>query len=513
MSSFSGTFSTVNDTSGILILQPQEVATITLTKTASNPWSVSLRQIIGGSAEVGLATYTTDQSAIQYKNTTNTAQTLRLRCMTLTSPDTIAYAFADAPASDVVFSWSDPEGNLLFSITEAGPVVPSNVTLTTLNATNMAKGADIASAATIDLTNATGNWVNVTGTTTITAITLSSGLQRLVRFTGILTLTNGASLVLPGAANITTAAGDYALFIGDASGVVRCAYFSRATGAPVGPAAAGTLTGSTLASNVVSSSLTTVGTLASGLAIGQAASVTPYTPLLTAKGAGGTFFVRDNGGEVYFYGGAQPYYFGTAYAGASLVITSGNGGTALTLSSTQGATFASTVNHASTISVGAATPSNSGAGVSFPSTQSASSDVNTLDDYKEGTWTPVITAATPGNLAVTYSTQSGKYTKIGNAVTVTFYVATTAFTYSTASGLIYVTGLPYAAGTTMFSAVPFFQGYTSVTYPILGVQMSGTLSNVYFTKSASGQAPTNALITDFPTAGTVQLTGSFTYYV
>lgn len=264
MASFSGTFSAVNDTSGILILQPQEVATITLTKTASNPWSVSLRQIIGGSAEVGLATYTTDQSATQYKNTTNSAQTLRLRCMVLTNTDTIAYAFADAPSSDVVFSWSDPEGNLLFSITEAGPVVPSNVTLTAGNAVNMAKGADIASAATIDLTNATGNWVNVTGTTTITAITLSAGLQRLVRFTGILTLTNGASLVLPSAANITTAAGDYALFIGDASGVVRCAYFSRATGVPVGPAAAGTLTGTTLASNVVTSSLTSVGTLSAG---------------------------------------------------------------------------------------------------------------------------------------------------------------------------------------------------------------------------------------------------------
>jgi len=92
------------------------------------------------------------------------------------------------------------------------------------------QGADIASASTTNLETATGNVVDVTGTTTITAITLSQGHWRWVRFTGILTLTHGASLVLPGAANITTAAGDYALFIGYASSVVRCAKYVQASG-------------------------------------------------------------------------------------------------------------------------------------------------------------------------------------------------------------------------------------------------------------------------------------------
>jgi hypothetical protein len=37
------------------------------------------------------------------------------------------------------------------------------------------------------------------------------------------------------------------------------------------------------------------------------------------------------------------------------------------------------------------TPSSaSGSGISFPATQSASSDANTLDDYEEGTWTPTV---------------------------------------------------------------------------------------------------------------------------
>lgn len=83
------------------------------------------------------------------------------------------------------------------------------------------QGADIASASTTNLETATGNVVDITGTTGITAITLSQGHWRLARFTGALTLTNGASLILPNATDYTTAAGDYILFVGYASSVVR----------------------------------------------------------------------------------------------------------------------------------------------------------------------------------------------------------------------------------------------------------------------------------------------------
>jgi hypothetical protein len=96
--------------------------------------------------------------------------------------------------------------------------------------TNNKHGADIASASTINLNNASGDLVDVTGTTTITAITLADGSERTVRFTGALTLTHGASLVLPTSANITTAAGDFAVFRGYASGVVRCVSYHPLTG-------------------------------------------------------------------------------------------------------------------------------------------------------------------------------------------------------------------------------------------------------------------------------------------
>jgi hypothetical protein len=98
-----------------------------------------------------------------------------------------------------------------------------------------AKGSDIASASTTDLTTATGEFVDITGTTTITAFgTVDSGIKRLLRFTGILTLThNATSLQLPGSANITTAVGDIAEFISLGSGNWKCTRYVKVDGTPV----------------------------------------------------------------------------------------------------------------------------------------------------------------------------------------------------------------------------------------------------------------------------------------
>jgi hypothetical protein len=91
-------------------------------------------------------------------------------------------------------------------------------------AQNEVKGIDIASAATINLTAASGNFVHITGTTTITGITIPVGAERTVIFDGALTLTHGAGLLLPGAANITTAANDRMDVRGDAAGAIVTNY-------------------------------------------------------------------------------------------------------------------------------------------------------------------------------------------------------------------------------------------------------------------------------------------------
>lgn len=115
--------------------------------------------------------------------------------------------------------------------TNLGLLALTGGTLT--GALNEAQGADIASAGTVNLTTATGNYVHITGTTTITAITLAQGYERTVVFDGALTLTNGASLLLPTAANITTVAGDTAVFRGEAAGVVRCVAYVKKDGTAI----------------------------------------------------------------------------------------------------------------------------------------------------------------------------------------------------------------------------------------------------------------------------------------
>jgi len=94
------------------------------------------------------------------------------------------------------------------------------------------------------------------------------------------------------------------------------------------------------------------------------------------------------------------------------------------------------------LSVGNATPSTSGAGITFPATQSASTDANTLDDYEEGTWTGTIKGLTTD--PTTPVTSTGSYTKIGRLVfaRITYSNITT----TGASGAFYVAGLPFTAG-------------------------------------------------------------------
>jgi hypothetical protein len=91
------------------------------------------------------------------------------------------------------------------------------------------------------------------------------------------------------------------------------------------------------------------------------------------------------------------------------------------------------------ISVGGATPTASGSGITFPATQDSSSDANTLDDYEEGTWTPVMTSE---GGSITSYTSEGTYTKIGNTVRVTGYTVLT--TVGTASGRAFIAGFPFA---------------------------------------------------------------------
>lgn len=90
-----------------------------------------------------------------------------------------------------------------------------------------AEGAAVASAGTTDIWTTDGNTIHVTGTTTITSFGTApqAGAVKWVIFDGALTLTHGANLVLPGAANITTAAGDVARVYADSTTQFDVQYF------------------------------------------------------------------------------------------------------------------------------------------------------------------------------------------------------------------------------------------------------------------------------------------------
>jgi hypothetical protein len=135
-----------------------------------------------------------------------------------------------------------------------------------------------------------------------------------------------------------------------------------------------------------------------------------------------------------------------------------------------------------TIGVGGATPSASGAGITFPATQSASTNDNTLDDYEEGTWTPTITfSGGNGNLA--YATRVGTYTKIGRCVSFTMHLV---FGETTAAGyLASISGLPFAAGSIRAGGGAYIDNFsllaggpqwvfTDPTSSTIVVYMSGT---------------------------------------
>jgi hypothetical protein len=81
------------------------------------------------------------------------------------------------------------------------------------------------------------------------------------------------------------------------------------------------------------------------------------------------------------------------------------------------------------------------AGITFPATQAASSDANTLDDYEEGTWTPTVVALS--GTFTTVGTCTGRYVKIGHQVLVNYIVNVTTLGSGTAG--FAVTNLPFSA--------------------------------------------------------------------
>jgi hypothetical protein len=115
-----------------------------------------------------------------------------------------------------------------------------------------------------------------------------------------------------------------------------------------------------------------------------------------------------------------------------------------------------------------------GGQITFPATQSASADANTLDDYEEGTWTPTITGVS------TYTIQNAVYTKIGKFVTLYGEIAAT-----DPGGLAAfdIASLPFAIQATVYpvgNLFPVLGWTTNATALILQGTPGATTARAYW---------------------------------
>ena len=128
---------------------------------------------------------------------------------------------------------------------------------------------------------------------------------------------------------------------------------------------------------------------------------------------------------------------------------------------------------------------------------------NKLDDYEEGTWTPVLGGSTSTS-GQSYTIQSGVYTKVGNHVTATAYVAISSI--GTISGTYaYIMGLPFnvANNTGAYAAVNFgyhsgfgqnhnsLHGYTNIntSFAYITYQNGANLASAYLSPAGLGSSP------------------------
>jgi hypothetical protein len=166
-----------------------------------------------------------------------------------------------------------------------------------------------------------------------------------------------------------------------------------------------------------------------------------------------------------------------------------------------------------TVSTGNVIIGTSGKGIDFSATPGTGTS-ELLADYEEGTWTPAFTFATAGDVAITYGVQVGTYTKVGRMVMVAFRITTSAFTWTTASGALQITGIPFTAKTVTnmrWQNPCSFSGITKANYTQFQLQINSASSTIVANMSGSGQAQSSINAADLPTGGTPFFSGILIY--
>ena len=349
----------------------------------------------------------------------------------------------------------------------------------------------------------TGDLVFKTGSSAVTAMSISaSGVVTFPATTGfdiasanITNLTSGTT----SATVLRSASGTITNLLATTATVSASAFFATASGS-VG---IGTSSPTTKLDISVSSTMGTYG---------------PGTVNLTLRN---TNTSETNSGSVQFIGysgnSTSPYQWALISAEKQTSTGDGNYAGKLHFWTTSGGANGEansgsykrlTINGNGNVALQGGTQTADGIGITFPATQSASSNANTLDDYEEGTWTPAFSdAGTPS-----YSVQYGVYTKIGRIVYCSIAIRAT----SVSSGsTILLTGLPFTSAdtgdTTQRSCWVIANGghLVGLSDPTGRFRING--SNM---QGVKGDATTTFMTaTQMTSTGTIEATGDFWYFV
>lgn len=382
----------------------------------------------------------------------------------------------------------------------------TNVNVTSINVTNVT--ATLANITTLNATSAfitTGNiaTANVGNLSLLNPLTVpNGGTGRVTLPVSDVLLGNGTgsiTSVAPGnAGNVLTSVGGVwvsnalvSLSVGGSNGQVQYNNANSLAGSAnltfdganlgVGVASTGGskvyISGGSLASSPSASGIGISGNLTSGRLVtqgsGQLQSIHSFfdsSSLEISQGSTGTQTgIVINGGSAV--NNPSTLQFFTSLAERVRVDSSGN------------------VTLQKNISVGGASPTTSGTGITFPATLSASTDANTLDDYEEGSWTPSL-----GGTAV-YDIQYGNYVKIGRMVYVSGALRPTSIgTGSTTT----ISGLPFSVTTNSLNSggQPGFYDSCASSIVSMTLDLDATAITLQ-SKTAAGTAVNNGISTAF----------------
>jgi hypothetical protein len=141
----------------------------------------------------------------------------------------------------------------------------------------------------------------------------------------------------------------------------------------------------------------------------------------------------------------------------------------------------------------------SGKGIDFSAT-SGTGTSELFNDYEEGTFSPTYVPASGAFDAITYNTQEGYYTKIGNMINVRLFLRIASLTKGAASGGVNIGGLPYAAANSRATAAVYSDLFL-VNHPSI-CQASGSQLILYYRAASNGSSETRVEVTDLDTGST-----------